>query len=33
MGPVDPRDYRYYIEQLTCKIENIIEIKGLATVN
>lgn len=30
---VDPRDYRHYTEQLTCKIEDVIEVKGLATIN
>jgi len=30
---VDPRDYRHYTEQLTCKIEDVIEVRGLATIN
>ena len=30
---VDPRDYCHYTEQLTCKIEDVIEIRGLATIN
>ena len=30
---VDPRNYRHYIEQLTCKIEDVIQVKGLATIN
>ena len=30
---VDPRDYHHYIEQLTCKIEDVIEVQGLATIN
>jgi hypothetical protein len=30
---VDPHDFRHYIEQLTYKIEDIIEVKGLATIN
>ncbi len=30
---VDPRDYRHYTEQLTCKIEDVIKVRGLATVN
>ncbi|KUJ14281.1 uncharacterized protein LY89DRAFT_564945, partial [Mollisia scopiformis] len=28
---VDPRDFRYYTEQLTCKIEDVIKYKGMAT--
>jgi hypothetical protein len=30
---VDPRDFRHYTEQLTCKIEDVIEVQGLATIN
>jgi hypothetical protein len=30
---VDPRDFRYYTEQLTCKLEDVIEVCGMATVN
>jgi hypothetical protein len=30
---VDPRDFQYYTEQLTCKLEDIIEVQGLATIN
>jgi len=30
---VDPRDYRHYTEQLTCKIEDVIHVRGLATIN
>jgi hypothetical protein len=30
---VDPCDYRHYTEQLTCKIEDVIEVQGLATIN
>jgi len=30
---VDPRDFRHYTEQLTCKIEDVIEVRGLATIN
>ena len=30
---VDPHDYRHYIEQLTCKLEDVIEVQGLATIN
>ena len=30
---VDPRDFRYYTEQLTCKIEDVIAVRGLATIN
>jgi hypothetical protein len=30
---VDPRDFRYYIKQLTCKLEDVIEVYGMATVN
>ena len=30
---VDPRDFRHYTEQLTCKLEDVIEVRGLATIN
>ena len=30
---VDPRDFRHYTEQLTCKIEDVIAVRGLATIN
>jgi hypothetical protein len=30
---VDPRDFRYYTEQLTCKIEDVIEMEGYSTIN
>ncbi len=30
---VDPRDFRHYIEQLTCKIEDVITVRGLATIH
>ena len=30
---VDPRDFRHYTEQLTCKIEDVIRVGGLATIN
>jgi hypothetical protein len=30
---VDPRDFQHYTEQLTCKIEDVIEVGGLATIN
>jgi hypothetical protein len=30
---VDPRDFRYYTEQLTCKLEDVIKVRGIATVN
>ena len=30
---VDPCDFRPYIEQLTCKLEDVIEVRGLATIN
>jgi len=29
---VDPRDYRVYTERLTCKLEDVIEVKGLSTI-
>ena len=30
---VDPRNFRYYTERLTYKLEYVIEVKGLATVS
>ena len=30
---VDPRDFRHYTEQLTYKLEDVIEVRGLATIN
>ena len=30
---VDLRDFRHYTEQLTCKLEDVIEVRGLATIN
>jgi hypothetical protein len=30
---IDPRDFRHYTEQLTCKIEDVIKYKGFATIN
>jgi hypothetical protein len=30
---VDPRDFRHYIEQLICKLEDVIEVCGIAIVN
>ena len=30
---VDPRDFRHYTEQLTCKLEDVIKVRGLATIN
>jgi len=30
---VDPRDFRRYTERLTCKIEDVIEYRGMATIN
>jgi hypothetical protein len=30
---VDPCDFCYYIEQLTCKLEDVIEVRGMATIN
>jgi hypothetical protein len=30
---VDPRDFRHYTEQLTCKLKDVIEVNGLATIN
>ena len=30
---VDPADYRYYTAQLTCKLEDVIAVRGLATIN
>ena len=30
---VDPKDFRCYTERLTCKLEDVIEVKGLATIH
>ncbi|KUJ17235.1 uncharacterized protein LY89DRAFT_585777, partial [Mollisia scopiformis] len=30
---VDSRDFRPYIERLTCKIEDVIAVRGLATIH
>ncbi len=30
---VDPRDFRHYTEQLTCKLEDVIEVQRIATIN
>ena len=30
---VDPRDYRPYTERLICKLEDVIAVKGLATIH
>lgn len=30
---VDLHDFQYYTEQVTCKIEDTIEVRGLATIN
>jgi hypothetical protein len=30
---VDPRDFRHYTEQLTCKIEDVIKVHRMATIN
>jgi transposase len=30
---VNPRDYRVYTERLTCKLEDIIKVRGLATIH
>jgi len=30
---VDPVEFRHYTEQLTCKIEDVIGVRGLATIN
>ena len=30
---VDPCDFRHYTEQLTCKLEDVIAVRGLATIN
>ena len=30
---VDPRDYRQYTERLTCKLEDVITVKGLAIIH
>ena len=29
---VDPRDFRHYTKQLTCKLEDVIIVRGLATI-
>jgi hypothetical protein len=29
---VDPRDFRKYTERLTCKLEDVIKVKGFATI-
>jgi len=29
---VDPRDYRQYTKRLTCKLEDVIQVRGLATI-
>ena len=29
---VDPRDFRHYTKQLTCKLEDVIIVCGLATI-
>jgi hypothetical protein len=29
----DPHDFRHYTEQLTCKIEDVVEVRGLTTIN
>ena len=30
---VDPKDWRYLTERLTCKLEDVIKVKGMATVH
>jgi hypothetical protein len=30
---MDPRDFRHYTERLTCKLEDVIEVRGLATIH
>jgi hypothetical protein len=30
---VDPRDFCYYTEQLTCKLEDVIKVRRIAIVN
>ena len=30
---VDPRDFRHYTAQLTCKLEDVIAVRGLATIH
>ena len=30
---VDSRDFRHYTEQLTCKLKDVIKVRGLATIN
>jgi len=29
---VNPRDFRHYTEQLTCKLKDVIVVRGLATI-
>ena len=29
---VDPRDFRHYTKRLTCKLEDVIKVKGLTTI-
>ena len=30
---VDPKEWRYLTERLTCKLEDVIECKGMATIH
>jgi hypothetical protein len=30
---VDPHNFRYYTKQLTCKLEDVIVVRGLATIH
>jgi len=30
---VDARDFQHYTEQLTCKLKDVIKVRGLATIN
>ena len=30
---IDPRDFRHYTERLTCIMEDVIKVKGRATIN
>ena len=30
---VRPEDYRYYTERLTCKLEDVIKVRGMATIH
>jgi hypothetical protein len=30
---INPRDFRHYIERLTCIVEDVIKVKGSATIN